>query len=52
MEININSQQAEWLKKELEIMLEESDNGKCLRSQFSVNTVKSLLEKLQENHEE
>jgi hypothetical protein len=53
MNIELNDQQAEWLKTELEIMIEESD-GKDFktfmlpRSQFSRNVMRSLLSKLKE----
>jgi uncharacterized protein YneR len=48
MNIEINSQQAEWLREELEIMIEEHLSMKCRRSQFGINTMRSLLAKINE----
>lgn len=49
--MNISNQEKEWLIEELNIMIDEHLNGKCLRSQFSVNTMRSLLAQLQEDYD-
>lgn len=45
--IKLNSQEVEWLITELDIML----NEEIPRSQFSINTMRSLLAKLKEENE-
>lgn len=54
--IILNSQEAEWLKEELNIMIEESTNATLskgvIRSQFSRNVMRSLLGKLNEETDE
>lgn len=49
--MQISNQEAQWLIEELGIMIDESLSGKCPRSQFAINTMRSLLAKLKEIHE-
>lgn len=49
--MQISNQEAQWLIEELGIMIDESLSGKCPRSQFSINTMRSLLAKLNESNE-
>ena len=46
--MELSSQEITWLIEELNIMIDESLSGKCPRSQFSVNTMRSLLAKLKQ----
>lgn len=51
MNLILNDQQTDWLKKELEIMIEEVESNKEPRSQFSIITIHALLGKLNEDEE-
>ena len=46
MLIELNNQTVEWLEKELEIMIDEALDGTCVRSQYSIVTMRSLLTQL------
>lgn len=46
--MNFTEQERDWLIKELEIMLEESEEGKKYISQFSKIMMRSILGKLHE----
>ena len=49
MLIELNNQTVEWLEKELEIVIDEALDGTCVRSQYSIVTMRSLLAKLKNN---
>jgi len=46
--MELSSQEITWLIEELNIMIDESLSSECPRSQFSVNTMRSLLAKLKQ----
>ena len=49
MLIELNNQTVEWLEKELETMIDEALDGTCVRSQYSIVTMRALLAKLKNN---